>query len=185
MIVMGIDPGTAIMGYGIIEYINSKHRCLNYGVIRTSKDQTPAERLAVLYKELNDLLVRFKPEAVSIEELFFNQNVTTALSVGQARGIALLCAQQQGLLISEFTPLQVKQAVVGYGRADKKQVQFMIQKLLALDAPPKPDDAADALAVAICHCQFGGSQAWRSSKTPGISWEKWVEAKLKKERGTP
>lgn len=185
MIVMGIDPGTAIMGYGIIEYHKSKHRCLDYGVIRTSKDSAPAERLAVLYQELNVLLERYKPQAVSIEELFFNQNVTTALSVGQARGIALLCAQQHGMIISEFTPLQVKQAVVGYGRADKKQVQFMIQKLLALDTPPKPDDAADALAVAICHCQFGGSHAWRSSKTPGMSWEKWVDAKEKEKRGNP
>ncbi|MDR0468961.1 MAG: crossover junction endodeoxyribonuclease RuvC [Peptococcaceae bacterium] len=164
MIVIGIDPGTAIMGYGIIDYQNSKHKSLAYGVIRTNKDQTTEDRLKQLFHGVNRLLDEYKPDVMAVEELFFNRNSTTAISVGQARGVALLAAGLREIPVGEYTPLQVKQAVVGYGRAEKHQVQYMITKILGLIEAPKPDDAADALAVAICYCQFGGKSSWQSTK---------------------
>jgi len=164
MIVIGIDPGTAIMGYGVVEYINSRHKALGYGVIRTSKDEPVQGRLARLFHGVNELLDAYKPDVMAVEELFFNRNTTNAISVGQARGIALLAAGIRGMHVGEYTPLQVKQAVVGYGRAEKQQVQFMVAKILGLQELPRPDDAADALAVAVCYCQFGGKVAWQSVK---------------------
>ena len=163
MIVLGIDPGTAIMGYGLIEYSGGKHKTLAYGVWRTDKADRTEDRLKQLFIGLNDLLDTHKPDVMAVEELFFNRNTTNAIPVGQARGIALLAAGLRGIPVGEYTPLQVKQAVVGYGRAEKQQVQYMVQKILGLAEKPKPDDAADALAVAICYCQFGGSGSWRSS----------------------
>lgn len=174
MIVMGIDPGTAIMGYGVLDYKGSKHIPLTYGVLRTTKEDSTADRLKKLFLGLNSLIEEYKPEVVAVEELFFNQNVTTATTVGQARGIVLLAASLQNIAVSEFTPLQVKQAVVGYGRAEKQQVQFMVQRILSLKEIPKPDDAADALAIAICHCQFGGNHSWRSNKVKQTSWEQVI-----------
>ncbi len=159
MIVLGIDPGTAIMGYGIVESGPSpdprKHgseqlRMVEYGALLTPANAPLSERLPMLYEGLVELLKEHKPEAVAIEQLFFNKNVRTALTVGQARGVAILAAAHSGALVSEYTPLQVKQAVVGYGRATKEQVQSMVKILLNMDHIPRPDDAADALAIAIC-----------------------------------
>lgn len=164
MIVLGIDPGTAIMGFGLIDYQNSKHKPLAYGVIRTSKDDKTEDRLKQLFHGVNRLLDEYKPDVMAVEELFFNRNTTTAITVGQARGVALLAAGLRDIPVGEYTPLQVKQAVVGYGRAEKHQVQYMLTKILGLQETPKPDDAADALAIAVCYCQFGGKSGWRSAK---------------------
>ncbi len=151
MIILGVDPGTAICGYGVIEYMGNRFRLLDYGVIRSSSTDSTAARLLTLYQGLESIIGQYQPEEMAVEELFFNKNVRTALTVGQARGVVLLAGQMKGLTIAEYTPLQVKQAVVGYGRADKHQVQYMVKAILNLQEIPKPDDAADALAVAICH----------------------------------
>lgn len=151
MIIVGIDPGTAITGYGVTEHTGNKHKILECGVIRSSKQDNMAMRLHDLYQGLTHIIEQFKPDHLAVEELFFNKNVKTALTVGQARGVILLTAQLRGVPVFEYTPLQVKQAVVGYGRAEKKQVQYMVKAILNLTDIPKPDDAADALAVAICH----------------------------------
>lgn len=151
MIILGIDPGTAIIGYGLIEQKGNHLNALAHGCWRTPAHTPLAERLLMLYEQINPFLRDYKPGHMAVEELFFNRNTTTALSVGHARGVILLAGAQQGIPIFEYTPLQIKQAVVGYGRAEKKQVQQMVKGLLRLDGIPKPDDTADALAVAICH----------------------------------
>jgi len=151
MLVLGIDPGTAITGYGLVKGEDDDLTLVAYGAITTSSDQPQPERLQRIYRELTALIEDRQPTAVAVEELFFSKNVRTALSVGQARGVVLLAAANAGLPIHEYTPLQVKQAIVGYGRATKDQVQQMVRMLLALDSVPQPDDAADAIAVAICH----------------------------------
>jgi crossover junction endodeoxyribonuclease RuvC len=151
MRILGIDPGIAIMGYGVLEYQNNKFKVIDYGAVITTNKNSLPERLQMLDKGLDELLELHKPDAVAFEELFFNQNAKTALIVGQARGVAVLSAQKKGIDIFEYTPLQVKQAVAGYGRADKKQVQQMVKMLLNMREIPKPDDAADGLAIAICH----------------------------------
>ena len=151
MLTLGIDPGTAIMGYGLVRSDGRTLQAVDYGVLTTGKDEPAAERLRRLYLGLGEIAARHEPDAVAVEELFFNTNVRTAIAVGQARGIALLAAAQAGLRVFEYTPLQVKGAVVGYGKASKEQVQSMTTTLLGLLAIPRPDDAADALAVAICH----------------------------------
>src|SRR5579871_6217719 len=148
---LGIDPGTAIMGFGVVERRSGALHAVEYGVILTSNAEPMPQRLNHLYRRLLELLTTHQPNAVAVEELFFNRNVRTALAVGQARGVVLLAAAQAGLPVFEYTPLQVKDAVVGYGRATKDQVQQMIRVLLNLDSIPRPDDAADALAVAVCH----------------------------------
>lgn len=153
MLVLGIDPGTAIMGYGLILVKGNRHSLVEYGCIRTASDSSLEVRLQKIYQELTAIILQHKPDYFAIEELFFNKNVRTALAVGHARGVALLAAANAGLTAYEYTPLQVKQAVVGYGRAEKAQVQFMVKTLLNLEAIPKPDDAADALAIALCHAQ--------------------------------
>ena len=151
MIIMGIDPGIAIVGYGVIEYAGHKATCIDYGAV-TTKAHTPlADRLKRVSEGLELLLDRYRPGAVAVEELFFNNNAKTAIAVGQGRGVCLLCAAKRDIPVFEYTPLQVKQAVAGYGRADKQQVQNMVKMLLGLKAIPRPDDAADALAMAICH----------------------------------
>jgi crossover junction endodeoxyribonuclease RuvC len=152
MITLGIDPGTAITGYGIIE--EEQDGCLkvlDFGVIRTSPDHSPADRLVQLYKRIKELILLHQPDMGAVEKLFFERNVRTALNVGQARGVALLVMAELNLKIGEYTPLEVKQAVAGYGGADKNQVQQMVKAILGLESVPNPDDAADALAVAICH----------------------------------
>ncbi|MBC7088218.1 MAG: crossover junction endodeoxyribonuclease RuvC [Tissierellales bacterium] len=151
MIIIGIDPGIATVGYGIIESTGNRLRAIDYGPILTSSDLSMPNRLNIIFDELNKIIEYFKPKDMAVEELFFNKNVKTAITVGHARGVEILSAVKNGLEIYEYTPLQIKQSVVGYGRADKQQVQFMVKTLLNLDEIPKPDDVADALAVAICH----------------------------------
>lgn len=155
MIILGIDPGIAILGYGIVEYNGNSFKTLNYGAVLTDSKESTPNRLNKIYEELGKLLDIYKPDEVAIEELFFNKNAKTAIVVGQARGVAILAAAQRDLEIFEYTPLQVKQGVVGYGRAEKKQVQIMVKTFLNLKSIPKPDDVADALAVAICHAHTG------------------------------
>ena len=152
MIVLGVDPGTAITGFGIIEeYDDQTLKVLDYGAIRTSSTLADWDRLQILYKKIREIILLHQPDCGAVEKLYFQQNVSTALSVGQARGVILLAMAQNGLQVGEYSPLEVKQAVVGYGRAEKIQVQKMVTTLLALDETPSPDDVADALAVAICH----------------------------------
>ncbi len=151
MIIMGIDPGTAITGYGVIKYENNKNMVLGYGAIRTSAKEDASSRLVTIYGELRNLMAEFHPDCLVIEELFFNKNVSTALAVGQARGVAILAGAHAGLSVAEYTPLQVKIAVTGYGRATKEQVAYMVSMLLGLSEAPKPDDVTDALAICICH----------------------------------
>src|SRR5215210_433774 len=151
MIVLGIDPGTANTGYGVVARQGGRMAALDGGVVQTSPASDPAARLASIHGRILELLDEHRPEAVAVEELYFGANVRTAFAVGQARGVVLLAAGQARLPCSSYTPQQVKLAVCGSGRADKGQVQRMVQALLALDAAPQPDHAADALAVAICH----------------------------------
>ena len=152
MITLGIDPGIATTGFGIIqEEQDGSLLVLNFGVIHTTSDRSQAERLVQLYKRIKELILLHRPEMGAVEKLFFERNVRTAISVGQARGVALLAMAELNLQIGEYTPLEVKQAVSGYGGADKNQVQQMVMMILGLETIPHPDDAADALAVAICH----------------------------------
>jgi crossover junction endodeoxyribonuclease RuvC len=151
MRIIGIDPGTGILGFGVIDVTGTKAHLVDAGVIRTPVKEDDAVRLLTIYDELSDIITQTKPQAMSVEKLFFAQNVTTAMTVAQARGVVLLCGMQNQLAIAEYTPLQIKQALTGYGRADKKQIQEMVRVLLGLKDVPKPDDCADALAAAICH----------------------------------
>lgn len=151
MIILGIDPGVAITGYGVISYEGNKFRILEYGAILTGSDLELSRRLLKITNQITDIIQRLQPNVFAIEELFFNKNIKTALSVGHGRGAALISAAKENLPVYEYTPLQVKQAVVGYGRADKNQIQQMIKVLMGLNEIPKPDDVADALAVAVCH----------------------------------
>ncbi len=151
MRVLGVDPGTAITGYGLVESRDGELSMLDFGTITTPAGQPLTRRLQTIYRELSDILARYHPTEAVVEKLFFSQNVRTAMSVGQARGVTLLALADADLTVHEYTPLEVKQAVVGYGRATKKQIQEMVRILLGLDSIPQPDDAADALAVAICH----------------------------------
>lgn len=151
MIILGVDPGTAITGYGIVHSDGDVLQMIAYGVITTPSDWQMPQRLQHIYAELVALIAAHQPTDAVVEKLFFSKNVRTALSVGQARGVALLAAAQAGLTLHEYTPLEIKQAVVGYGRAEKTQIQQMVKLLLQLDHVPQPDDAADALAIAICH----------------------------------
>ena len=152
MRIIGIDPGTGILGFGIIEAgKNGKAVLVDGGVIRTPVKEDDAVRLQTIFDELTDIITSAKPTEMSVEKLFFAQNVTTAMTVAQARGVVLLCGKQAGLQIAEYTPLQIKQALTGYGRAEKKQMQEMVRVILGLKEVPQPDDCADALAAAICH----------------------------------
>jgi crossover junction endodeoxyribonuclease RuvC len=151
MIIMGVDPGFAITGYGIVQYSGNKFKVIDYGAITTEAGLPLSTRLAQTFDKLEILIAQYRPDGIAIEELFFNKNVKTALNVGHGRGVALLAAARSGADVYEYTPLQVKQAVVGYGRAEKKQMQEMVRIILNLPAVPKPDDVADALAIAICH----------------------------------
>ena len=151
MVILGIDPGIAIVGYGIIEYKNNKFRVIDYGAVTTNANTPTDQRLALVYKGIDILIKKYYIDEVAIEELFFNKNVKTAITVAQARGVIMLACTHNGKPIYEYTPLQVKQGVVGYGRAQKMQVQQMVTSLLKLKEIPKPDDTADALAIAVCH----------------------------------
>jgi crossover junction endodeoxyribonuclease RuvC len=151
MRIIGIDPGTGILGFGVIESSGSKNQLVDAGVIRTPVKEDDAVRLQTIFEEITDIITDTKPQEMSVEKLFFAQIVTTAMTVAQARGVVLLAGQQAGLKISEYTPLQIKQSLTGYGRADKKQMQEMVRVLLSLPEVPKPDDCADALAAALTH----------------------------------
>ncbi|MBC7226234.1 MAG: crossover junction endodeoxyribonuclease RuvC [Thermoflexales bacterium] len=159
MRVLGIDPGTATTGYGVVEETEEGLRALAYGVVTTPPDLPLARRLQAIYRELRRLVQEWRPDAVAVEELYFNVNVRTAMSVGQARGVALLAMADEGLAVAEYGPGEVKQALTGYGGAEKRQMQEMVRMLLGLPAVPHPDDAADALAVAICHLHSARFQA--------------------------
>jgi len=151
MRILGIDPGTGILGFGVIDVEKGKAQLVDAGVIRTPVKEDDAVRLQTIYEELTDIIAQNKPTEMAVEKLFFSRNVTTAMTVSQARGVVLLCGMQAGLKIHEYTPMQIKQAVTGYGKADKKQMQEMVKTILGLKSIPKPDDAADALATAITH----------------------------------
>lgn len=153
MKIIGIDPGTGILGFGVIELKNRRALLIDAGVIRTPVHEDDAVRLQTIYDELTDIIATNKPDVMSVEKLFFARNVTTAMTVAQARGVVLLCGKQAGLEIFEYTPMQIKQAITGYGKADKKQMQEMVKAILGLKLIPKPDDAADAIAAALTHSQ--------------------------------
>ena len=158
MIILGIDPGIAIVGWGVIEYNQNRFRTIAYGAVTTDAGIDVEVRLQTVYHELCEIIDCYKPDAMAVEELFFNTNITTGIAVAEARGVILLAAIEHGVPIAEYTPLQVKSAIVGYGRADKKQVMTMVTSLLRLKSVPKPDDTADALAIAVCHAHTGGSK---------------------------
>ncbi|HSD56350.1 MAG TPA: crossover junction endodeoxyribonuclease RuvC [Candidatus Saccharimonadales bacterium] len=151
MRILGIDPGTGILGFGVIDINGRNTQMVDAGVIRTPVKEDDAVRLLTIYEELTDIITATKPTIMSVEKLFFARNVTTAMTVAQARGVVLLCGMQAGMTIFEYTPMQIKQSVTGYGKADKKQMQEMVRVLLKLDEVPKPDDCADALAAALTH----------------------------------
>jgi len=151
MRILGIDPGTGILGFGVIDVDGRNTQMVDAGVIRTPVKEDDAVRLLTIYEELTDIIAATKPTIMSVEKLFFARNVTTAMTVAQARGVVLLCGMQAGMTIFEYTPMQIKQSVTGYGKADKKQMQEMVRVLLKLDEVPKPDDCADALAAALTH----------------------------------
>ena len=158
MVILGIDPGIAIVGWGVLYYDGLKFRTMAYGSIQTKAGQKTEERLKQVYDALCAIIDKYKPDAMSVEELFWNTNQKTGIVVAEARGVIMLAAHQKGLPIYEYTPLQVKQSIVGYGRAEKKQVIMMVTSFLGLKEPPKPDDTADALAIAICHGHSAGSK---------------------------
>lgn len=157
MRILGIDPGVAIVGFGVVDSDKGKNRLVKCGVITTPAHTQLSSRLNSIYLDLMELIATFKPKAIAIEELFFNTNITTGISVAQARGVILLACYQSGVPVYEYTPLQVKQAVCGYGRAEKKQVMDMVRRILNLQDVPRPDDAADAVAIALCHARSSTS----------------------------
>ncbi len=161
MIILGIDPGYATVGYGVIDYQRGRFQVLDYGAVTTPAGLDFPSRLQIIYEGITELCDRFHPDCMSVEELFFNTNITTGIQVGHARGVILLAGHQKGVEMFEYTPLQVKQSVVGYGRAEKHQVMEMTRQLLGLARIPRPDDAADALALAICHAHSSNSNLLR------------------------
>ena len=158
MIILGIDPGLAIVGWGVIEYKQGRFTTLGFGAVTTPAHTPIIDRLAQVYSGVEEIIRTYHPEEMAIEELFFNNNQTTGIPVAEARGVILLCAKNNGVKVSEYTPLQVKQSVVGYGRAEKKQIILMVESILNLKKAPKLDDTADALAIAICHAHTGASK---------------------------
>ncbi len=155
--ILGLDPGIAIVGWGVIDSENFKYKTVAYDSIMTAAGLPVEERLSQIYSSLSEIMEKYRPDVMAVEELFWNTNQKTGIVVAEARGVILLCAKQHGIPIVEYTPLQVKQAVVGYGRAEKRQVITMVTALLKLEKPPKPDDTADALALAVCHANVGAS----------------------------
>lgn len=164
MRILGIDPGYAIVGYGVVDYNNNHFSVVEYGAITTPAGMDFNRRLELIFDEMDVIISRTKPDAMSIEKLFYNTNAKTVIDVAQARGVIMLSAQKNGIEVFEYTPLQVKQSVVGYGRAEKKQVQEMTKLILKLSKVPKPDDTADALALAICHGHSSGSLMGKLAK---------------------
>lgn len=166
MRILGIDPGVAIVGFGVLDHEKGQSKMLQYGVITTEAGLPLATRLVQIESDLKQLIEHFQPDVISIEELFFSKNITTGIAVAHARGIILCTAEKMGIPIYEYTPMQVKQAVVGYGLAEKRQVMDMVRRILKLNAIPKPDDAADALAIALCHARSATSLLHR--KDPSV-----------------
>jgi len=164
MRILGIDPGYGITGFGLIESSRGENKLLTCGAITTPPGMDFSARLEIIYEDMRQLLEQSKPDAVAIEELFFGQNVTTGIGVAQSRGVILLAIRQAGLEVTSYKPMQVKQAVVGYGNATKHQVQDMTKRLLGLSQMPKPDDAADAIAIALCHARSSTSLIAKASK---------------------
>ena len=158
MRILGIDPGYAIMGYGVLDYNGNKFRTVDYGSVETQAGTEMPDRLRLLYEGLDSVIKEYRPEEAAVEELFFNNNAKTAIMVGQARGVAILACVMNGVKVFEYTPLEVKQSLVGYGRAEKKQVQTMVKTILNLKKVPEPDDTADAVAIAICHAHTRNSR---------------------------
>ena len=169
MIILGIDPGYAIVGYGVVSYDNRTFTPITYGAVTTEAGLDADLRLEQVYDGISAVIDRYQPDAIAIEQLFFTNNKTTGIDVAQARGVILLACAQSGMQVSEYTPMQVKQSVVGYGKAEKKQVMEMTRILLRLEKIPKPDDAADALAIAICHGHSAGSYMGRSRLEEAIA----------------
>ena len=157
MRILGIDPGYAIVGYGVVEYDNFRFKTVGYGAVTTNAGTPFCERLEIIFNDLMTVIEEYRPECMSIEKLYFNPNTTAAIDVAQARGCILLAAQKSGIPVFEYTPLQVKQSITGYGKAEKRQVMEMIKSFLSLEKIPKPDDTADALALAVCHGHSAGS----------------------------
>ena len=157
LVILGIDPGYAIVGYGVLDYRANRFKVIEYGAVTTEAGMPFNRRLEIIYEGISDIIARNRPQAMAIEKLFYNTNAKTVIDVAQARGVIMLAAQQNRVPACEYTPLQVKQSVVGYGRAEKKQVQEMTRIILGLEKIPKPDDTADALAMAICHGHCSGS----------------------------
>ena len=157
MVILGVDPGLAIVGWGVVQYAANRFAPMAYGSVQTKAGTPVEDRLSQIYDRLSEIIEKYKPDAIAVEELFWNTNVTTGIVVAEARGVILLCARKYGVPIYEYTPMQVKQAVVGYGKAEKKQVISMVTLMLGLKEPPKPDDTADAIAIAICHAHTGAS----------------------------
>jgi len=164
MRILGIDPGIATIGFGIVDFQKNSHKLVKCGVINTPAHTSLSSRLELIYNDMCDLIEIFKPDVAAVEELFFNTNLTTGISVAHGRGVILLACQKAGLKIYEYTPLQVKQAVVGYGRAEKTQVMDMVRRICGLAVAPKPDDAADAVALALCHARSSTSLLYRSER---------------------
>lgn len=162
--ILGIDPGTATTGWGVIEVQSSKLKVESCGYVLTPAKQNQAKRLAHIFSELDNIIKKTKPDVVAIEKLFFINNIKTAMTVGEARGVCLLVAEQNKIPIFEYTPLQVKQSLTGYGKAEKKQIQMMVKMILKLREIPKPDDMADALAIAITHAHCCGVSGWKEKK---------------------
>lgn len=157
MRILGIDPGYAIVGYGVVDYQKTRFRTVGYGAITTSPGIPFPRRLKDIYDDMQSVIKKYQPDELSIERLYFNTNTTTAIDVAQARGVIVLAAENANIPISEYTPLQVKQAITGYGKAEKRQVMEMVKSFLNLEKVPKPDDTADALALAICHGHYSGT----------------------------
>lgn len=157
MRILGIDPGYAIVGYGIVDYEKNRFSVAGFGAITTPAGAPFPRRLQDISEDMDRIIEKYKPDALAIEKLYFNTNTTTAIDVAQARGVIVLSAQKGGLTVAEYTPLQVKQAITGYGRAEKRQVMEMVKHFLNLKETPKPDDTADALALAICHAHYAGT----------------------------
>lgn len=165
MVILGIDPGYAIVGYGVVNYVNNNFKPITFGAVTTPAGMDFPQRLDIIFNGITELIEKTKPDALSIEKLYFNTNTTTAIDVAQARGVIVLAARRCGVPIFEYTPLQVKQAVTGYGRAEKRQIIEMTKTLLGLSKAPKPDDTADALALAICHAHTSGSLLGKLKQT--------------------
>ena len=157
MTILGIDPGVATVGFGLIEAAGASQKLINYGAIRTPAGLRLAERLSQIHHDMLELIDTFHPDSMAVEELFFNTNITTGISVAHGRGVIVLAGEERQIPMFEYTPLQVKQAITGYGKAEKPQMMEMVRRLLGMKEIPRPDDAADALAIAICHARFSGS----------------------------